>query len=154
MRWRKQNWFAKKAEAGKINLKSNRNVFDCSSFGITAKCKIYFFSNSEETMDARNEGQKSLIKSIEQALSVDATNTQISVNAQLISGIAELLINKGLLSKEEILTMSEAKKEILVSRYTNNKQRFEMIDGLDIYESMLFEINTAFNHFKEKIEAL
>ncbi|HEX8638431.1 MAG TPA: hypothetical protein VF692_10235 [Pyrinomonadaceae bacterium] len=105
-------------------------------------------------MDARNEGQKSLIKSIEQALSVDATNTQISVNAQLISGIAELLINKGLLSKEEILTMSEAKKEILVSRYTNNKQRFEMIDGLDIYESMLFEINTAFNHFKEKIEAL
>ena len=105
-------------------------------------------------MDARSDGQKSLIKSIEQALSVDATNTQISVNAQLIGGITELLINKGLLSKEEILMMIEAKKEILLSRYTNNKQRFEMIDGLDIYESMIFEINTAFNHFREKVEAL
>ena len=105
-------------------------------------------------MDARNDGQKSLIKSIEHALAVDATNTQISVNAQLISGITELLINKGLLSKEEILTMAEAKKEVLVSRYTNNKQRFEMIDGLDIYESMIFEINTAFTNFKEKVEAL
>ena len=105
-------------------------------------------------MDAHNDGQKSLIKSIEHALAVDATNTQISVNAQLISGITELLISKGLLSKEEILTMAEAKKEILVSRYTINKQRFEMIDGLDIYESMIFEINTAFNHFKEKVEAL
>ena len=105
-------------------------------------------------MDARNDGQKSLIKSIEHALAVDATNTQISVNAQLIGGITELLINKGLLSKEEILAMIEAKKEILVSRYTSNKQRFEMIDSLDIYESMIFEINTAFNNFKEKVEAL
>jgi hypothetical protein len=105
-------------------------------------------------MNAHNDGQKSLIKSIEQALSVDATNTQISVNAQMLNGIAELLVNKGLLSKEEILTMIEAKKEILVSRYTSNKQRFEMIDGLDIYESMIFEINTAFEQFKEKVEAL
>jgi DNA-directed RNA polymerase specialized sigma subunit len=105
-------------------------------------------------MSAQNEGQKSLIKSIEHALSVDATNTQISVNAQIIDGITELLINKGLLSKEEVLTMIEAKKQILVSRYTENKQRFEMIDGLDIYESMIFEINTTFNHFKEKVESV
>ena len=105
-------------------------------------------------MEARNAGQKSLIRSIEQALSVDATNTQISVNAQVINGITELLINKGLLSKEEVLEMIEAKKQILVSRYTENRQRFEMIDGLDIYESMIFEINTAFNDFKEKVESL
>ena len=105
-------------------------------------------------MDAHNAGQKSLIRSIEQALSVDATNTQISVNTHIIGGITELLINKGLLSKEEILAMLETKKEILVSRYTDNKQRFEMIDGLDIYESMIFEINTAFNHFKGKVEIL
>ncbi len=105
-------------------------------------------------MEARNAGQKSLIRSIEQALSVDATNTQISVNAQVINGITELLITKGLLSKEEVLEMIEAKKQILVSRYTENRQRFEMIDGLDIYESMIFEINTAFNDFKEKVESL
>lgn len=105
-------------------------------------------------MEARDAGQKSLIRSIEQALSVDATNTQISVNAQLINGITELLIKKGLLSKEEVLTMIEEKKRILVSRYTDNKQRFEMIDGLDIYESMIFEINVAFNAFKEKVDSL
>ena len=105
-------------------------------------------------MSAQNTGQKSLIRSIEQALSVDATNTQISVNAQMISGLIELLVNKNVLSKDELQTMIAAKKETLLSRYTNNKERFEMIDGLDIYESMLFEINAAFENFKEKVEAL
>jgi hypothetical protein len=105
-------------------------------------------------MEAKNAGQKSLIRSIEQALSVDASNAQISVNTQLISGIAELLIKRGILSKEEILSMVEAKNELLVSRYTANREKFQMIDSMDIYFSMISEINDAFDNFRKKIEGI
>lgn len=105
-------------------------------------------------MSASDAGQKSLIRSIEQALTIDATNAQISVSAQLLSGITELLISKGLLSKAEILTMVEAKRKNLVSRYTSNKSRFEMIDGLDIYESTVLETNTAFDQYRDNVEKL
>ena len=105
-------------------------------------------------MEARNAGQKSLIRSIESALSIDASNTQISVNAQLISGIIELLIKKEILSKEEVLSLIEEKKEMLVSRYTNNKEKFEMIDSLDLYYLMSVETEQAFDKFKGEIENL
>ncbi len=105
-------------------------------------------------MSASDAGQKSLIRSIEQALTIDATNAQISVSAQLLSGITELLISKGLLSKAEILTMVETKRKNLVSRYTSNKSRFEMIDGLDIYESTVLETNTAFDQYRDNVEKL
>jgi hypothetical protein len=108
----------------------------------------------EEVMEARNAGQKSLIRSIESALSIDASNTQISVNAQLISGIIELLIKKEILSKEEVLSLIEEKKEMLVSRYTNNKEKFEMIDSLDLYYLMSVETEQAFDKFKGEIENL
>ena len=105
-------------------------------------------------MNANDEGQKSLIKSIEQALTIDASNAQISVSAQLLNGITELLISKGLLSKAEILTMVEAKRKNLVSRYIGSKPRFEMIDGLDIYESTIAETNTAFDQYRDNVEKI
>ena len=105
-------------------------------------------------MKSRNSGQISLIKSIEHALSIDASNTQISANTQLITGIIELLIKKEILTKEEILSLIEEKKEILVSRYTNNKEKFEQIDSLDLYYSMTAEIEKTFDKTKEEIEKL
>ena len=103
-------------------------------------------------MEARNAGQKSLIRSVEQALSIDASNTQISINTQLIVGITEILINKGLLSKEEIFSLIEAKKGILVSRYTDNEERFEKIGSMDLYYSMIAETEKLFDNFKKEIE--
>jgi hypothetical protein len=105
-------------------------------------------------MNANDAGQKSLIKSIEQALTIDATNAQIGVSAQLLNGLTELLISKGILSKAEVLTMVEAKRKNLVSRYTQNKTRFEMIDGLDIYESTVAETNTAFDQYRDNVEKI
>jgi len=105
-------------------------------------------------MEPRNDGQKSLIRSVEQALSVDASNTQISVNTQLIIGITELLIGKGILSKEEIFSLVEAKKGILVSRYTDKEERFEKIGSMDLYYSMIAETEKLFDNFKKEIENL
>lgn len=105
-------------------------------------------------MEARNAGQQSLIRSVEQALSIDASNTQISVNTQLIVGITELLINKGILSKEEIVSMVEAKKGILISRYTDNENRFEKTGTMDLYYSMIAETETLFDNYKKELEKI
>lgn len=105
-------------------------------------------------MVARNEGQKSLIRSIETALSIDASNAQISVNTQLIHGLIELLVERGILSKEETVSLIERKKELLVSRFTSNKEKFEMIDALDLYYLMIAETEKTFDSFKEEIESL
>lgn len=105
-------------------------------------------------MEARNAGQKSLIRSIEHALSIDASNAQITVNAQLITGIIELLIKKGIVSKEEIYSLIEEKKEKSVSRFDNNKEKFEQIDSLDLYYIMTAETENAFDNFKKQIENL
>lgn len=105
-------------------------------------------------MNVNDDGQKSLLRSIEQALTIDATNAQISVSAQLLNGLTELLVSKGILSKAEVLTMVEVKRKNLVSRYIGNKARFEMIDGLDIYESTIAETNTAFDQYRDNVEKI